>query len=200
MLKNELSNINRLNPFISKNDQKLSLTISLEKFDELAKEIQSIEIEWDKFSKSLKEISGIGRVMNRFALANPYSAMIEVNLSNSPESILVLLSTLGGFYGFYFCSQSKKAVQPENLFDHNLNRQVENIEWENPHISFFPFSEEQNNVKDQIEILLLKSFPRYVRFDYNLVGIPVFDSWVGEEFYPKLDLFQVVFIYEPVCF
>ena len=200
MLKNEHSNINRLNPFVSKLDQKLSLTISLEKFDELAKEIQSIEIEWDEFSKSLKEISGIGRVMNRFALANPYSAMIEVNLSNSPESILVLLSALGGFYGFYFCSQSKKAVQSVNLFDLKMNPQVENMEWENPHISLFPFSEDQNDVKDRVEILLLKSFPRYALFDNNLATIPVFESRIGEEFYPKLDLFQVVFIYEPVCF
>lgn len=81
-----------------------------------------------------------------------------------------------------------------------MNPQVENIEWENPHINLFPFSEDQNNFKDQVEILLLNSFPRYVRIDNNLATIPVFKSRIGEKFYPKLDLFQVVFIYEPVCF
>lgn len=200
MLTNDQYLFNRVNLYLSEVDQRLQLSINRVQLDELALRIQSLECEWDNFSESLKEITGCGRVMNRFALANPYSIMTEINLSNGEESLLVLLSALGDFYGFYFYSQTKKASQPVNLYKRKWSLQIENMEWEDPHISYFPFSEEQQMIIAQVEIRMKKSFPGFVRFNSDLAVIPIYDIRIGEEFYPKLDLFQVVFIYEPVCF
>lgn len=190
----------RLTPYLSDLDHGIGITINEKQLDELTQKIQFLEKEWDRFSKSLKEISGCGRVMNRSALANPYSIMTEINFSTSQDSLLVLMSTLGDFYGFYFYSHTKKASQPVKLYKRKWSHQVENREWEDLHISYFPFSEDQREVMDQVEIRLEKSFPGFVRFDPDQAAIPVQDIRIGEEFYSRLDLFQVVFIYEPVCF
>lgn len=190
----------RLTPYLSDLDHGIGININDSQLNELALRIQSLESEWDNFSESLKEITGCGRVMNRSALANPYSIMTEINLSNGEESLLVLLSSLGDFYGFYFYSYTKKASRPVRLHKQKGIERVEIIQWEDPHISYFPFSEEQQMVVDQVEQRMKKSFPGFVRFDPNDSTIPICDIQISESFYPKLDLFQVVFIYEPVCF
>ena len=200
MLSNDQYLFNRVNLYLSEVDQRLQLSINRVQLEELALRIQSLECEWENFSELLKEITGCGRVMNRSALANPYSIMTEINLSNGEDSLLVLLSALGDFYGFYFYSHTKKASWPVRLYKRKRNERVEIIQWEDPQISYFPFSEEQQMVVDQVETRLGKSFPGFVRFNSDLAVIPIYDIRIREEFYPKLDLFQVVFIYEPVCF
>lgn len=200
MLNNDRFQINRLIPYISEIDQNLSLTINQAQFDELVQNIQSYEIQWDRFSESLKEITCCGRVVNRSALANPYSILTEVNLSNSPDSIMLLLSALGNFYCFYFYSHTNKAVRPVKLYKRKQNQLLETIVWEDPYISYFPFSEGQIQAIIEIESHINKSFPGFVRFDSDQSEIPIYDIRIGEEFYPKLDLFQVIFTYEPVSF
>lgn len=189
----------RLHQFFSEISEDKLLKLSDKKWFELIENSQSLEEDWNKFSESLEEISMCGRVINRSALANPYSLRTEVNLRNSKDSLVICLSTLGEYYGFYYYSFSKEAAIPIRYYSKDFRNYSKIIEKVDSRISYFPFSEGHVEATLEVEKLIKKWFPRFEKLDPFTAHFKVENIMIQEEFYPKLDLFQLIFIYEPVA-
>ena len=199
MLNDNIFSIPRLHQFFSEIGENKLLKLSDKKWFELIENIQSIEEDWNKFSESLEEMSLCGRVINRSALANPYSLRTEINLKNSRDSLVICLSSLGEFYGFYYYSFSKEAGIPIRFYPKDFRDFSKNIEKVDSRISYFPFSEGHLEATLEVEKQMKKWFPRFEKLDPFMAHFKVENIMIQEEFYPKLDFFQLIFIYEPVA-
>jgi hypothetical protein len=191
--------IPRFHQYFSEIGEDDLLKLSGKKWFELIENIQSLEEDWNNFSESLEEISICGRVIDRSALGNPYSLRTEINLKNSKDSLVICLSSLGEFYGFYFYSFSKEAAVPIRYYSKDFRDYSKIIEKVDSRISYFPFSEGHVEATLEVEKQIKKWFPRFEKLDPFLAHLKVENIMIQEESYPKLDLFQLIFIYEPVA-
>ncbi|MCR9015067.1 hypothetical protein [Aquiflexum gelatinilyticum] len=191
--------IPRFHQYFSEIGEDKLLKLSDKKWSELIDNIQSLEEDWNKFSESLEEISICGRVINRSALANPYSLRTEINMENSKDSLVICLSSLGEFYGFYYYSFSKEAAIPIRYYSKDFRDYSKIIEKVDSRISYFPFSEGHVEATLEVEKQMKRWFPRFEKLDPFTAHFKVENIMIQEEFYPKLDLFQLIFIYEPVA-
>jgi hypothetical protein len=189
---------NKVNPYLKRNESDNSIEISETIIELEIKRINTMLDRWDEFSQSLMKISSIGRVSNRSALANPYSIRSEINILNSKDSIVVCLSALGDYYGFYYCSYAKNASVPIKIYVKDFRDFSKTIEQIDHRISYFPFSEAHVATVREIERELHKSFPEFSRFEAMEASSIIENCIISGEKFTKLDLFQLVFIDHPV--
>ncbi|MCD2425902.1 hypothetical protein LQ567_24175 [Niabella pedocola] len=147
---------------------------------------QSLEASdrWHKFYDSVKRIHGIRKVRE----FNPtkHSIKILCALENSMSNgIGVYLSLLGGFYGFYYISET-------NMY----KTECFGMEY-NAYLSYYPLTDELRDVSNQVEKLLTREFPEFEKFDNKWADYPIENIQSYYSFKEKTTLFELIFEEQP---
>lgn len=159
-------------------------------FEKLASERFELERSWSSFISRIKVIDGFLRVTDRTPLAYTYSFKVEIVLENN-LGIGFCLSQIGKLVGIYFTSQKINALIPFKEFTSPIggfpNASI------NPFISYFPYSEIQIEIANQLIEYGKEVFPDFQLFNNYNASIKIKEIVIDGKNIYQSDLFQVLF-------
>jgi hypothetical protein len=140
---------------------------------------------WNSFLQSIRESQAAGRIKDMEFSTERHSFKAVVTLLDHKEALIFCATMLGKFVGLYYAvTDSRQAYLP--VVDYRKGG-VER------HLSYYPFSEEQETLGRLVVQTALDCFPGFRKFDNYYAGVPVANITIGQMQHAKLDLFQALF-------